>query len=130
MIAIDTNIVVRLIANDEPRQVARARALLEDGEVLLLTTIVLECEWVLRSMYGVERNKLNGALRAFCALPNVTLEEPQRVQRGLALHANGFDFADALHLAGAETAEVFATFDKSLCAAAARLVDGLPVREP
>ncbi len=130
MIAIDTNIVVRIIIDDEPRQVAKARRLLEENEVYLLTTVLLETEWVLRSMYGLDQERLHESLRAFCSLPNIVLEEGARVKQALELHEEGFDFADALHVAGAGEVEAFVTFDKSLRARAAKLVDGLVIREP
>lgn len=130
MIAIDTNIVVRVIIDDDPRQVAKVRRLLEENDVYLLTTVLLEAEWVLRSMYGLDRKPLHEALRAFCSLPNIVLEEGARVKQALELHEEGFDFADALHVAGASETEAFVTFDKSLRAKAAKLVDGLVVCEP
>lgn len=129
MIAIDTNIVVRIIVDDEPKQVAKARRLLEHDRVFLLTTVVLESEWVLRSMYGLDRIALQRSLKAFCSLPNLVFEDGPRVQRALALHDQGLDLADALHIAGAEKADAFATFDKSLRVKATKLVDGLVVRE-
>lgn len=130
MIAIDTNILVRIIVDDEPKQVAKARRLLEEGRVYVLTTVFLESEWVLRSMYGLDRERMTTSLMAFCSLPNVVLEEETRVRHALELHSEGMDLADALHLAGAERADAFATFDKALRAKAAKLVDGLVVREP
>lgn len=130
MIAIDTNVVVRIITNDEPRQVAKARRLLEQNDIVLLTSVVLESEWVLRSMYGLDRSTLQKSLTAFCSLPNVVLEDGSRVERALELHAQGLDLADALHLAGADKAAEFATFDRSLRVKATKLVDGLNIREP
>ncbi|MCB1520966.1 MAG: type II toxin-antitoxin system VapC family toxin [Hyphomicrobiaceae bacterium] len=130
MIAIDTNIVVRIIVDDEPRQVAKARRLLEESQVYVLTTALLESEWVLRSLYGLDRQRMKTSLMAFCSLPNVVLEDEDRVRQALDLHAEGLDFADALHLAGAKRADAFATFDKSLRAKAGKFLDGLVVREP
>lgn len=52
MRAIDTNVVVRYLTDDEPSQSARARAAIDVGEVFVSTTVLLESEWVLRSTYG------------------------------------------------------------------------------
>jgi predicted nucleic acid-binding protein len=47
--AIDTNLLVRLVARDEPEQVREATAVLAAGDVLVLPTVILEAGWVLRS---------------------------------------------------------------------------------
>jgi len=54
----------------------------------------------------------------FAGLPTVTLEQPAFAVRALDWFAQGMDLADALHLAGAEECEAFATFDRKLVAAA------------
>jgi len=48
MIAVDTNIVVRLLTNDDPEQAGRAAAVVKNGPVFIPKTVVLETEWVLR----------------------------------------------------------------------------------
>ena len=42
MIAIDTNVVVRFLVNDDPEQATRARRLIEAEDVFLSTTVLLE----------------------------------------------------------------------------------------
>ena len=51
MLAIDTNIIVRLLTNDDPDQAAKAKSLIEGAEVFVATTVLLETEWVLRGAY-------------------------------------------------------------------------------
>ena len=56
MPSIDTNVLVRLLAADDAKQAAQARALMHSatqvGESLFVPlTVVLELEWVLRSRY-------------------------------------------------------------------------------
>ena len=48
MLAVDTNVVVRFLTGDEPAQAERARSIFEREAVLLLKTVMLETEWVLR----------------------------------------------------------------------------------
>ncbi len=60
MLAIDTNVVVRLLAKDHPEQSAKARALLERETVFVALTVILEAERVLRSVYGFEPARLVG----------------------------------------------------------------------
>lgn len=129
MLAIDTNVVVRLLVGDHPDQSARARALIERHRVLAPTTVVLESEWVLRGAYGLAKADVLAALRAFAGLPNVTLQEPERVAAALKWADDGMDFADALHLAAAADCEAFVTFDQEM----AKASEGLntpAIREP
>lgn len=123
MRAIDTNIVVRLLTNDDPDQVARARRVLETGDVLVSTTVLLEAEWVLRSAYGLAPQDILRQLRAFVGLPGITVEDPLRIADALDWAAQGLDFADALHLAGARGCDAFVTFDQRLTRLAATLSD-------
>ncbi len=129
MLAIDTNIVVRLLVGDHPDQSARARSLIESHRVLAPTTVVLESEWVLRGAYGLAKADVLGALRAFAGLPNVTLQEPERMAAALKWAEGGMDFADALHLAAAVDCEAFVTFDRRMAQASDSL-DTPAVREP
>lgn len=118
MLAIDTNVVVRLLTGDDPEQAARARALLEGSRVYVALTVMLEAEWVLRSAYGFARGQVAEALTAFAGLEAVMAERPQLLAEALRRCAAGMDFADALHLGGAEGCEGFVTFDRRLVVAA------------
>ena len=42
VIAIDTNVVVRFVVNDDREQAGRARALIDGEEVFVATTVLLE----------------------------------------------------------------------------------------
>ena len=129
MVAIDTNVLVRLLTNDHPEQSPRARALLETQEVFVSLTVLLETEWVLRSAYSFAPERIYRALRAVAGLPQVRVEAPSRLAQALEHAEAGLDFADALHLGASETAEAFATFDARLIKGARRL--GLmSIREP
>jgi predicted nucleic-acid-binding protein len=129
MLAIDTNIVVRYLARDDPDQSARARALIDAEQVFVATTVLLETEWVLRSAYRFTGERLVAALRAFAGLPGVTLEDPALVAKALDWTERGMNFADALHLAKSGGCEAFVTFDRPLIAVARRI--GAPeVRQP
>ena len=52
MRAIDTNVLVRAIVNDDTAQSASAIELLTDHDIYIPVTVVLELEWVLRSRYA------------------------------------------------------------------------------
>lgn len=130
MIAADTNVVVRLLTDDEPRQTARARKLFDAQTVFLSRTVLLEAEWVLRRLYRLDRKAVIGALEALIALPNVRCEDEPIVRQALTWGRAGLDFADALHLAASHAAERFATFDRALVKAAASIEAALLVQEP
>ena len=114
MIAADTNVVVRLLTGDDPAQSQRARALFAAGTIFLPKTVILESEWVLRRLYRIGRMQTFDALAGLVALPNVRCEDERAVMDALARARQGLDFADALHLASAQTVERFATFDDDL----------------
>ena len=112
MLAIDTNLVVRYLTADHPTQSARARTIIEDNEVFIGTTVLLETEWVLRRVYGFSSAQFNDAVRGLAGLPTVTLEDPVLVGNALEWLTNGMDFADAIHLAKASHCDGFVTFDR------------------
>lgn len=120
MLAIDTNVIVRLLAEDHPEQAARARTLLERETVFVALTVILEVEWVLRSAYGFESARVLGAIRAFVGLSNVVVQNASALARALSWAESGMDFADALHLAQAADCEAFVSFDGRLAKAAKR----------
>ncbi|MBY0271422.1 MAG: type II toxin-antitoxin system VapC family toxin [Burkholderiales bacterium] len=121
MIALDTNVVVRFLVNDEAAQARRARALIKTNAVFVPMTVLLETEWVLRGGYGLPRAEVVRLLRALLGLPDLVMEDPQRIARALDWHEEGIDFADALHLASSSGAERFTTFDQKLVKAAKKL---------
>jgi len=52
------------------------KALIDSDEIFVCTTVLLETEWVLRSVYGYTPAQLAKALAAFAELPGVALEDP------------------------------------------------------
>ena len=124
MRAVDTNVVIRFLTGDDPEQAARARALIDEGDVFVSATVLLESDWVLRSAYGFARARVASALRAFAGLPGVVVEDPGRIAESLDRAEKGMDFADALHLAAAARCEALFTFDRRFI----ELAGGGPVR--
>ena len=118
MLAIDTNVIVRYLTGDHPRQSARARALINGEAVFASITVLLEADGVLRSVYGYPPAQVARAMRAFAGLPTVTVEDGAMLAAALDLVARGMDFADALHLTRSAHCEGFASFDRKLVKAA------------
>lgn len=118
MLAVDTNVVVRLLVNDDERQGAKARALFESGDVWIGATVLLEVAWVLESVYGLDAVEAAEALDRLLGLPNVRVENPGAIATALAAAKQGMDLADALHLCRAPEDVEFATFDRALAKSA------------
>jgi predicted nucleic-acid-binding protein len=115
MTALDTNVLVRVITNDDRAQASRAAKFLREEErVFIAKTVLLELEWVLRSAYRIEPSAIVSALRGILAAVNVEVEDETAIRQALEWHEKGMDFADSLHLASAGPDRKFATFDKAL----------------
>ena len=121
MIAVDTNVVVRLLTDDDRQQTRKATALFAANEVYVSKTVLLEIEWVLRFSYELDPEQIDLSLRALLGMPGVVSEEPQQVALALDWFGQGLEFADALHLAGSPSAERFITFDRRLIRRAAAI---------
>ncbi len=131
VIAIDTNIVVRLLVNDDAAQGRRARSLLAAGqEVFVAPTVLLESEWVLRAAYGFGPDKIAGFLRALLGLPGLRTANPDQVAHALTGYEQGMDFADALHLASSHQTDRFYTFDAAFRRKAGSEMPGVTVSAP
>ena len=112
MQAVDTNVVVRYLTRGHPVQSAKARAVIDAGHVFVSTAVLLECEWVLRAVYGFAGEDVAAALRAFAGPPSVSVDEPVLLAEVLDRVENGMDFADALHLGAAAQCQAMLTFDR------------------
>jgi predicted nucleic-acid-binding protein len=113
MLAIDTNLVVRYLTGDHPKQSIRARKLIDAGGIFVGTTVMFEAEWVLRSVYEFQPGDVCRALSAFAGLPGITIEDEALMATALDRVERGMDFADALHLGKAGRCEAMVTFDRS-----------------
>ncbi len=114
MRAVDTNILVRFLTADDPKQARTARRVMEAGDVFIGVTVILETEWVLRAGYGFTPNVIATGLRGIGGLPGIMIEEPAEVSQALDWMVEGVDFADALHLTRSNHCNAFLTFDKKL----------------
>jgi len=120
VIAVDTNVLVRLVVGDDPAQARRARRVFERVEVLVTATVLLESAWVLASAYRLEPRRISAALRGVLGLEGVVTDSPAAIAKALDWYDAGLEFADALHLAGASRSQAFVTFDERLVRRAKR----------
>jgi predicted nucleic-acid-binding protein len=130
MIALDTNVLVRVVTADDPAQLEAARAVMRSGPLWVCKTVLLETEWVLRFTYKLSREAILASLRGILGYQALQVESRGTVLHALSLYEKGMDFADACHLTSSADAERFATFDQNLAKAAhAATGAGLPVVE-
>jgi predicted nucleic-acid-binding protein len=129
MIAIDTNILVRIVTNDSPEQVKQAVKLLREHSIFISKTVILELEWVLRFSYKLNRDVIATTLQKILTTHNFIIEQPLIIEHALQWYQQGMDFADALHLASSFDAEKFASFDKKLLKKAIALKTGIEIFE-
>lgn len=130
MLAVDTNILVRLAVRDDAAQVERIRAAVQGQRLFISLSVLLETEWVLRSTFKLPPAELTRILAIICGLPRAVVEQAERVRHALDDLQHGLDFADALHLRSAVDCSAFLTFDRKLLRRAADAFGGTPVREP
>jgi len=120
MIAVDTNVLVRLLTGDEPKQQAAVRSLFASETIWIAKTVLLETGWVLRSLYGFEERAIYEAFTKLLGLKNVHAEDESSVAAALALTTHGIELADAMHLSSRPPDVVFVSFDKSFVQRAKR----------
>ena len=120
MIAVDTNVLIRLVVADHAAQAARAAAVFRSGPVFIAKSVLLEAASVLRYSYQLGAEAILRSLRAVLGLENVSVEDPKAIAAALRLFERGLDFADALHIASSAQIERFVTFDARLAKRAKR----------
>jgi predicted nucleic-acid-binding protein len=113
MTAVDTNVIVRLLTQDDREQTAHAISLFAAHQIWIAKTVLLEVSWVLTSFYQYRPDGVRKALENLVGLPNVQVEDESAVTNALALSAQGIDFADALHLESRPPGARFASFDQA-----------------
>ena len=111
MIALDTNVIVRLVTADDPDQLRAAREVFQTGDLWICKTVLLETEWVLRYSYELTPATIREILRKLLGYSGLQVEDRNAVLQALGFYDQGVDFADALHLASSGEADRFATFD-------------------
>ena len=133
MTAVDTNVLVRLLTGDDPKQAAAARSLFASGPIWIAKTVLLETNWVLHSLYGFDEDAIREAFTKLLGLNNVHTEDEPSVSAALALAAHGIEFADAQHLSSRPLSAAFVSFDQSFVRRARRAgassVSGMSARD-
>ena len=117
MQAVDTNVLVRLIARDDPHQVAVADAFVSRGAWVSLVVLV-ETVWVLGAVYNRGRRELATAIEMLLSHKKLVLQDSDTVSMALELFrsSSSLEFSDCLILQLARKAGhlPLGTFDRGL----------------
>ncbi len=118
MIGLDTNVLVRYIMQDDPKQSPKATKLIESldsnepGFVTLVS--VIELYWVLTSCYALSSVEVKQALEALLRAKQIVGDRGEQVLRALRTFNSGkADFADCLieRIASSAGCQETMTFD-------------------
>ena len=103
MPGLDTNILVRWIVDDDPRQVLLVQRLFEEAHeqespLFVASSVMLELEWVLRSRYEFDKATVLGAFNALLETQELEFQDEPALERALSFYRqSSADFADCMH---------------------------------
>jgi predicted nucleic-acid-binding protein len=121
MAALDTNILVRFLVEDDLAHLALAKRLIRKaisaGQTLFVpVTVFLELEWVLRTSFGFTKDEVLQTLHALLATSELSFESEKAIELARLLYAkSSADFSDCVHvaLAGQAGQQPLWTFDRA-----------------
>ena len=101
MIGLDTNVVVRYIMQDDPKQSSLAATLIEkltvDDPGFVPLVVVIELVWVLSSSFELARAQITSALEILLQTKEIQVERAEVVWRALRVYqGSSADFADCM----------------------------------
>jgi predicted nucleic-acid-binding protein len=123
VIALDTNVLIRIITGDDPVQSRGIEAFLEntEGPFFVPDLVMAELAWVLQRRYGFTRPEVGRVLLSLLDRRDVVFEDEGRVRTAVRSFNDGLDLADALIMEVARAAG---------CDHMASLDDALRTRDP
>lgn len=117
MRAVDTNVLVRLLARDDPKQLASAEAFVQVG-AWISHLVLMEAVWVLDSVYEVRPEQLANAVEMLLDHQQLVVQDADTVKTAVAQYRQHpkLGFSDCLILAVAHRAghAPLGTFDRGL----------------
>jgi predicted nucleic-acid-binding protein len=117
-IAVDTNVLVRIITGDNAEMLAKAKTLVKkhgSKEIFIAYGVILETYYVITTVYGFSKEKALAAIEDTLKVEQFSCEHEVAIHLALAKSAKGFSFNDALfgEIGGARSLKTH-TFDKGL----------------
>jgi predicted nucleic-acid-binding protein len=117
MRAVDTNVLVRLVARDDRRQTAAAESFVSKG-AWVSTLVLMEATWVLTAVYDLTHGEIVTAVEMLLHHRDLTLQDPDSVAAALEQYRKrpALGFSDCLILETARKAGhiPLGTFDRNL----------------
>lgn len=130
MIGVDTNVLIRYLAQDDLAQSKRATKFIENdcsaetpGYVGMI--VLVETLWVSESVYHASRSQVAEIVRRVLGIKQLVVQNAEIVWQALRLfESSKADFSDCLVLRMAESAgcERVVTFDKKAAVAGMKLI--------
>lgn len=118
MTALDTNILVRYLAQDDEEQFLKVLRLLNraKGNFFVCDLVLMETDWVLRRLYDWSGEEVAEAFAALATIPNLVFESENRLRASLKALRAGADLADELIVRTSRDrgAKELCTFDKEI----------------
>lgn len=101
MIGLDTNVIVRFIAQDDPKQSPEATALIntlsEQNPGFITLVTLVELVWVMQSCYQTSKNEIVEILESLIATQELRIENIETVIQALRVFSQtAADFSDCL----------------------------------
>ena len=117
-IALDTNILVRIVAVDDESRVKKAMALIESHdprEIFICHGVLIEMYFVLTKKYGLSKASVLHSFEELLKVPQFCFEYETSVRLAISKCAKGYTFNDALigEIGGSRNLKTY-TFDKGL----------------
>ncbi len=99
MRAVDTNVLIRLITGDDPRQATSAGVFIENGAWVSILAVA-ETAWVLSTVYKLSATKLAAGVEMLLNHKHLTLQDSDAVAMALDLFRSrlALGFSDCLML--------------------------------
>src|SRR5262249_19177203 len=117
MRAVDTNVLVRLLVRDDPKQLAAAEDFVKPG-AWISHLVLMEAVWVLDSVYDVKPEQIANGVEMLLDHSEMVAQDPDVVKAAVAQYCRhpGFGFSACLILEVARAAGhvPLGTFDRGL----------------
>lgn len=118
MTALDTNVLVRYLAQDDDAQFQKVLRMLDRKRAIFFVCdlVLAETDWVLRSLYDWSSGEVADAFARLTTIHNLTFENETRLRSSFKALREGADLADELIVRTCRDygAKAFATFDKGI----------------
>jgi len=120
MRALDTNVLIRFVVNDDKQQGKKVLEILKDAEKKSISyyvriLVVLEMVWVLKAVYKQDQAHIIRAIEHLNSMPVLIIEKSEAVYKALNdAKTSSLDLADLLigHCSKLDGCESVLTFDK------------------